>query len=61
MENKTEYIIIKEITRQENRKNLIKIVGGGFLCGLFAIASMYAFLYFIMWANEFTDKVIALF
>lgn len=57
MENKTEYIMVKELTKKENRKNLIKIFCGALLCGLFAIASMYMFLFFILWANEVTEKV----
>lgn len=57
MKNKTEYIMVKELTKKENRKNLIKIFGGALLCGLFAIASMYMFLFFILWANEVTEKV----
>ena len=61
MENKTEYILIKQITKQENRKNLIKILGGGFLFAIFMIAAMYFFLYFILWANEISDKIIDLF
>tara|TARA_R110000796_G_scaffold136917_3_gene253024 strand:+ start:788 stop:973 length:186 start_codon:yes stop_codon:yes gene_type:complete len=61
MENKTEYIMIKQITKKENRKNLIKIVGGGFLFAILGIASMYFFLFFMLWANEITDKVIGYF
>jgi hypothetical protein len=57
MENNTEYIMVKQLTKKENRKNLIKIFGGALLCGLFAIASMYMFLFFILWANEVTEKV----
>ena len=53
--------MVKELTKKENRKNLIKIFGGALLCGLFAIASMYFFLFFMLWANEITDKVIGYF
>lgn len=61
MENKVEYIMVKELTKKENRNNLIRIFGGALLCGLFAIASMYFFLFFILWANEITDKVVGYF
>ena len=61
MENKVEYIMVKELTKKENRKNLIRIFGGALLCGLFAIASMYFFLFFILWANDITDKVVGYF
>ena len=57
MENKVEYIMIKQLTKKENRKNTIKILGGGMLFALLAIASMYFFLFFILWANEITEKV----
>ena len=57
MKNEIEYIMVKQLTKKENRKNLIKIFGGALLCGLFAIASMYMFLFFILWANEVTEKV----
>lgn len=57
MENKVEYIMVKQITKKENRKNLIKIVGGGFLFAIFGIASMYFFLFFILWSYEITEKV----
>jgi len=61
MNNKVEYIMVKELTKKENRKNLTRIFGGALLCGLFAIASMYFFLFFILWANEITDKVVGYF
>jgi len=57
MKNEIEYIMVKQLTKKENRKNLIRIFGGALLCGLFAIASMYMFLFFILWANEVTEKV----
>tara|TARA_R100001463_G_scaffold28410_5_gene65090 strand:+ start:6369 stop:6554 length:186 start_codon:yes stop_codon:yes gene_type:complete len=57
MENKIEYIMVKELTKKENRKNTIRILGGGMLFALLAMASMYMFLFFILWANEVTEKV----
>ena len=57
MENEIEYIMVKQLTKKENRKNLISIFGGALLFGLFAIASMYFFLFFILWANEVTEKI----
>ncbi len=53
--------MVKELTKKENRKNLTRIFGGALLCGLFAIASMYFFLFFILWANDITDKVVGYF
>lgn len=57
MENKIEYLMVKQLTKKENRKNTIRILGGGMLFVLLAIASMYFFLFFILWANEVTEKV----
>jgi len=61
MENKTEYILIKQLTAKENRKNIIKIISQAFAFVALAFASMYGFLYFILWANEITDKIVGLF
>jgi hypothetical protein len=60
MENTTEYILIKEITAKENRKNLFKVIGYSALSGIFGVAVMYFFLYFILWANEITDKLLGI-
>ena len=40
MENQTEYILIKEITAKENRKNLFKVIGYSALSGIFGIGVM---------------------
>ena len=61
MENETEYILIKKITDKENRKNVIKILAQAFAFVGLAFASMYMFLYFILWADEISDKIIGLF
>ena len=60
MENTTEYILIKEITAKENRKNLFKVIGYSALSGIFGVGVMYFFLYFILWANEITDKLLGI-
>ena len=61
MENQTEYILIKELTKEQNRKNILKvIVQAAAFVGL-SFASMYMFLYFILWANDISDKIIGLF
>ena len=60
MENKVEYIIIKQITAKENRKQITKIVLSGAAFAALTIASMYGFLYFMLWANEITDKILGL-
>jgi len=61
MENKVEYIMIKELTKKENRKNVRRIIAqaAGFV--ILAWVSMYMFLYFILWANDITDKIIETF
>ena len=61
MENKVEYIMIKELTKKENRKNVRRIIAQA--AGFVALAwvSMYMFLYFILWANDITDKIIETF
>ena len=61
MENETEYILIKKITDKENRKNVIKILAQAAAFVGLAFASMYMFLYFILWADEISDKIIGLF
>ena len=57
MDNKVEYIMIKELTKKQNRKNIIKFLGGGMLFAMLAMASMYFFLFFILWANDITEKI----
>jgi len=57
MENKVEYIMIKELTKKQNRKNIIRFLGGGMLFAMLAMASMYFFLFFILWANDITEKI----
>ena len=53
-------VIISNLTRKENRKNTIKFVVYAILFGMFGIASMYGFLYFLLWANEITDKILGI-
>ena len=57
MDNKVEYIMIKELTKKQNRKNIIRFLGGGMLFAMLAMASMYFFLFFILWANDITEKI----
>jgi len=61
MENQTEYILIKKITAKENRRNIIKIITQAAAFVGLSFASMYMFLYFILWANDISDKIIGLF
>ena len=61
MENRTEYILIKEITSKENRKNTLKFLGLTLLSGLFGIGVLYFFLYFILWADRISDKIVGYF
>lgn len=60
MENSIEYLLISKLTKKENRKNVLRIIGGAFLFVILAIASMYFFLYFMLWANEISDKIIGI-
>lgn len=53
-------VMISNLTRKENRKNTIKFVVYAMLFGWFGIASMYGFLYFLLWANEITDKILGI-
>lgn len=59
MEDFTE-IMISNLTKKQNRKNTLKFVGYAFLFTMFAYASMYGFLYFMLWANEITDKILGI-
>jgi len=61
MENQTEYILIKELTKKQNRKNVLKVIGQAAAFVGLAYASMYMFLYFMLWANDVSDKIIGLF
>ena len=59
MEDFTE-VMISNLTKKENRKNTLRFIGYSFLFGMFAMASMYGFLYFMLWANEITDKILGI-
>lgn len=60
MENQTEYILIKELTKKQNRKNVLKVIGQAAVFVGLAYASMYMFLYFMLWANDISDKIIGI-
>ena len=60
MENQTEYILIKELTKKLNRKNVLKVIGQAAVFVGLAYASMYMFLYFMLWANDVSDKIIGI-
>jgi hypothetical protein len=61
MENQTEYILIKELTKKQNRKNILKVIAQAAAFVGLAYASMYMFLYFMLWANDISDKIVGLF
>jgi len=61
MENRTEYILIKEITSKENRKNTLKFLGMTLLSGLFGIGLLYFLMYFILWADKISDTIVRYF
>ena len=52
--------MIKQLTAKQNRRTLAKIVLGGFAWMGLAIASLYFMAFFLIWANEITDKIIGL-
>lgn len=53
-------VMISNLTRKENRVNTIKFVVYSLLFGMFGVASMYGFLYFLLWANEITDRILGI-
>ena len=53
-------VMISNLTKKENRVNTIKFVVYSLLFGVFGIASMYGFLYFLLWANEITDRILGI-
>lgn len=53
-------VMISNLTRKENRVNTIKFVFYSLVFGMFGVASMYGFLYFLLWANEITDKILGI-
>jgi len=59
MEDFTE-IMISNLTKKENRLNTIKFFFYALVFGMFGVASMYGFLYFLLWANEITDKILGI-
>jgi hypothetical protein len=61
MENRTEYILIKEITSKENRKNTLKFFGLTLLSGLFGIGLLYFLMYFILWADRISNTIVGYF
>jgi hypothetical protein len=61
MENRTEYILIKEITSKENRKNTLKFLGLTLLSGLFGIGLLYFLMYFILWADKISNTIVGYF
>ena len=61
MENRTEYILIKEITSKENRKNTLKFLGLTLLSGLFGIGLLYFLMYFILWADKISNTIVEYF
>jgi hypothetical protein len=60
MENSTEYILIRKLTAKENRKSAIKLIFGSIVLAIFSYAMMYFVLFFFLWADEVTDKIIGL-
>lgn len=53
-------VMIGNLTKKENRVNTIKFVFYALVFGMFGVASMYGFLYFLLWANEITDRILGI-
>ena len=53
-------VMISNLTKKENRVNTIKFVVYSLIFGMFGVASMYGFLYFLLWANEITDRILGI-
>ena len=53
-------IAIRNLTKKEHRKNTLKFIGYAILFSTFSLASMYGFLYFILWVDEITDKILGI-
>ena len=53
-------VMISSLTKKENRVNTIKFVFYALVFGMFGLASMYGFLYFLLWANEITDRILGI-
>jgi hypothetical protein len=49
---KDTYIVIKEITSKENRKNLKRAILGGLAFAITGYGMMYAMLYAMLWVMK---------
>ena len=61
MKDTTEYILVRELTAKENRKNTLKFLGLTLLSGLFGIGVLYFLMYFILWADKISDTIVRYF
>lgn len=60
MENQTEYYLIQELIKKENRKQVIKIILGGMVVGIGAAVSLVLFLNMLVAFDWLSDAIIKL-
>tara|TARA_A100001011_G_scaffold88247_1_gene92648 strand:+ start:54 stop:230 length:177 start_codon:yes stop_codon:yes gene_type:complete len=58
MDKNIEYTMIKELTSKDNRWQLVKYIIGGATLTIAAYLLLYFFMFFILWADKITDKII---
>lgn len=60
MENQTEYYLIQELIKKENRKQVIKMIFGGMIVGIGAAVSLVLFLNMLVAFDWLSDAIIKL-
>lgn len=58
MKNNTEYYLLQELIKKENRKQLFKMILGGALVGIGAALSLVLFLNMLVAFDWFSDAII---
>jgi len=58
MENETEYYLIQELIKKENRKQVIKMIAGGIVVGIGAAVSIVLFLNMLVAFDWLSDEII---
>jgi hypothetical protein len=59
MENQ-DYILLKELTKRENNKNLIKAILGGLGLAASGFGFIYLFMWMIIYFNELSDWIVGI-
>ena len=60
MENTTEYYLIQELIKKENRKQVIKMILGSMVVGIGAAVSLVLFLNMLVAFDWLSDAIIKL-